>query len=67
MKHFAMVAAVGIIAWSHVQAEDLAWPKRDGIVGATQLGKCLNGALDAADKRPNELYGLIVKCLMPVP
>jgi uncharacterized protein YecT (DUF1311 family) len=61
MKHLAIVAAVGIIAWSHVQAEDLPWPKCDGAVGAAQLGKCLNDALDAADKRLNAIYGLIMK------
>jgi uncharacterized protein YecT (DUF1311 family) len=61
MKHFAMVAAVGIIAWSHVQAEDLPWPKCDGAVGATQLGRCLNDALEAADKRLNATYGLVLK------
>jgi uncharacterized protein YecT (DUF1311 family) len=61
MKHFAIVAAVGIIAWSHVQAEDLQWPKCDGAVGATQLGKCLDDALAAADKRLNAIYGLIMQ------
>jgi uncharacterized protein YecT (DUF1311 family) len=61
MKHLAIVAAVGIIVWSHVQAEDLPLPKCDGAVGAAQLGKCLNDALDAADKRLNAIYGLIMK------
>lgn len=61
MKHLAIVAAVGIIAWSQVQAEDVQWPKCDGAVGAAQLGKCLDDALAAADKRLNAIYGLIMQ------
>jgi uncharacterized protein YecT (DUF1311 family) len=61
MKHLAIVAAVGIIAWSHVQAGALPLPKCDGAGGAGQSGKCLNDAFDAADRRLNAIYGLIVK------
>jgi uncharacterized protein YecT (DUF1311 family) len=63
MKHLAIMLALGITAWSHVQAEDLLSPKCDGAVGADQLGNCYNAALNAADKRLNAIYGLIMKML----
>jgi uncharacterized protein YecT (DUF1311 family) len=56
----SLIAAIGIIARSHVQAEDLSWPKCDGAVGAAQFTKCFDDAFDAADKRLNAIYGLIM-------
>jgi uncharacterized protein YecT (DUF1311 family) len=62
MKHVAIVAALGMIAWSHVQAEDDHLRTTcDAAVGAEQLSKCLDGELDGADKRLNAIYGLIMK------
>jgi uncharacterized protein YecT (DUF1311 family) len=62
LKYSLVIAAVGLMAWPHVRAEDISKSKCD-VAGAAALAQCLNTTLVVEDKRLNAVYGLIMKML----
>jgi uncharacterized protein YecT (DUF1311 family) len=62
MKYSLLFAAVGLMTWPHVQAEDISKSPCD-VGGAAALAKCLNATLETEDKRLNAVYSLIMKML----